>query len=178
MFLQQLPGITAIVLDIDGVLTDATVLVSESGEQLRTFNVRDGYAIKLAIRKGIRIAAISGGRAKSVVARLESLGVAEVFLGVEHKLPVYLDFISRHGLDPQQVMYMGDDIPDIVPMKRCGVPVCPNDAVAEVKALSAYISPFGGGKGCVRDVLEKVLKLQGKWYDPNDEHPDDQITSS
>ncbi len=166
MFLETLKNIQAFVLDIDGVLTDATVLVTERGEQLRRFNVRDGYAIQLAIKKGFNICAISGGKSQGSLLRLNALGLTEVHLGVTNKTEIYKNFIIQHGLAHESVLYMGDDIPDLPVMKLAGVPVCPADAVEEIKSISVYISPKCGGQGCVRDVIEKVLKIQGKWFDP------------
>jgi 3-deoxy-D-manno-octulosonate 8-phosphate phosphatase (KDO 8-P phosphatase) len=178
MVLEKLHNISAIVLDIDGVLTDATVLVTEAGEQLRRFNVRDGYAMQLAVRRGYRICAISGGKSQSVVLRLKGLGITEVHLGIDRKLKVYEEFILQNKLTAGQVLYVGDDIPDIPVMKVAGVAACPSDAVEEVKAVSHYISPYAGGHGCVRDILEKVLKIQGKWFDSDPSAHDDSIPSA
>ncbi|MXV51540.1 HAD hydrolase family protein [Pedobacter sp. HMF7647] len=178
MFLQKLHSIKAIILDIDGVLTDATVLVTETGEQLRKFNVRDGYAMQLAVKKGFKICAISGGKSKSVVARLNGLGITEVHLGIDKKIDVYNEVKQTHSLVDSEVLYIGDDVPDIAVMKAVGVSACPADAVEEVKAISAYISPKNGGAGCVRDVIEKVLKVQQKWYDAEPSAHDDSIPSA
>ncbi|PWG81707.1 KdsC family phosphatase [Pararcticibacter amylolyticus] len=177
MFLDKLKEVKAFVLDIDGVLTDGTVHVTETGEQLRRFHVRDGYAMQRAVKKGYRICVISGGKSASVLIRLNGLGITEIHLGIDKKLDVYQEFLQAHSLEPTQVLYMGDDIPDIPPMKLSGVPVCPGDAVEEVKAVSIYISGKAGGTGCVRDVIEKVLKIQGNWYDPDPSAQDDTITS-
>src|SRR5690606_15199531 len=149
MFLEKLHSIKAFILDIDGVLTDATVLVTETGEQLRRFNVRDGYALQLAVKKGYHVCAISGGRSQSVVLRLKGLGITEVHLGIDKKLEVYEKFLEQHALNAEQVLYIGDDIPDIPVMKAAGVSACPSDAVEEAKAVSDYISPYAGGAGCV-----------------------------
>ncbi len=178
MFLDSLRNIKAFVLDIDGVLTDATILVTETGEQLRRFNVRDGYAMQLAVKKGYLICVISGGKSQTVTLRLKGLGITDVHLGVDKKLDVYRNFISERGLTDQQVMYMGDDIPDIPVMKVVGAPTCPADAVEEVKAASMYISARNGGCGCVREVIEKVMRLQGKWYDENPSGQEDSIPSA
>ncbi len=178
MFLNKLKHIKAFVFDIDGVLTDGTVHVTETGEQLRRFHVRDGYAMQRAVKNGYLICVISGGKSSSVNVRLNGLGVTEVHLGIDKKLDVYHEFIKQHALSSEQVMYMGDDIPDLPPMREAGLPVCPADAAEEVKALSAYISEKEGGTGCVRDVVEKVLKVQGKWYDPDPTAKDDSITSA
>jgi 3-deoxy-D-manno-octulosonate 8-phosphate phosphatase (KDO 8-P phosphatase) len=165
MFLAKLTSIKAFILDIDGVLTDATIHVTESGEQLRRFNVRDGYAMQLAVKKGYLICVISGGKSESVSLRLRGLGITDVHLGITRKLEVYNNFLDEHKLRPENVLYMGDDIPDIPVMKIAGVRACPTDAVEEVKELSDFISPKKGGEGCVRDVIEKVLKIQDNWFD-------------
>lgn len=177
MFLEKLHKIKAFVLDIDGVLTDATVLVTETGEQLRRFNVRDGYALQLAVKKGYRVCAISGGKSQSVVLRLQGLGITEVHLGIDKKLEVYENFLEQHALNAEQVLYMGDDIPDVPVMKAAGVSACPSDAVEEAKSVSEYISPFAGGAGCVRDIIEKVLKVQRRWYDADPSAQEDSIPS-
>jgi len=166
-FLPKLKDIKAFVLDIDGVLTDSTILITETGEQLRRFNVKDGYALQLAVKKGYFFCIISGGKSQTVVSRFNGLGITDVYLKVDKKLDVFYDFLKKHHLEADQVVYIGDDIPDIPVMKVVGLPACPSDAVEEVKALSSYISPKRGGEGCVRDLIEKVLKVQGNWYDSN-----------
>lgn len=165
MFLSKLKNIKAFVLDIDGVLTDATIHVTESGEQLRRFNVRDGYAIQLAVKKGYLFCVISGGKSESVIFRLKGLGITDVHLGITRKLELYNEFMLKHELQAENVIYMGDDIPDIPVMNAAGVKACPSDAVEEVKEICDYISPKKGGEGCVRDVIEKVLKVQDNWFD-------------
>ncbi|MCD0488505.1 HAD hydrolase family protein [Pedobacter sp. MC2016-14] len=167
MFLQKIKKITAFVFDVDGVLTTGDVLAAESGELLRTFNIKDGYAMQLAIKKGYQICIISGGQGQAMQQRFERLGITDIFLGVGDKVAVYHDFVSRHQIDHTAVLYMGDDMPDLKVMQLVGLPVCPADAVPEIRAVAEYISPFEGGKTAVRDVIEKVLKVQGKWYDPN-----------
>lgn len=165
MFLTKLHAVKAFILDIDGVLTDATVHVTETGEQLRRFNIRDGYAMQLAIKRGFHVCAISGGKSASVISRLKGLGLTDIYLESDKKAGIYKSIIEKYKLAPEQVVYMGDDMPDIPAMKLAGVPVCPSDAAEEVKALSLYVSPRQGGSGCVRDVIEKVMKVQQKWYD-------------
>lgn len=177
MFLSKLKNIKAFVLDIDGVLTDATIHVTESGEQLRRFNVRDGYAMQLAVKKGYLICVISGGKSESVILRLKGLGITEVHLGITKKLEVYHKFIHQHQLKAENVIYMGDDIPDMPVMNVAGVSACPSDAVEEVKAISDYISAKTGGDGCVRDLIEKVLKVQDNWFDTNPTAQEDSIPS-
>ncbi|MCU0371343.1 MAG: 3-deoxy-D-manno-octulosonate 8-phosphate phosphatase [Bacteroidales bacterium] len=162
---ELLKHITAFVFDYDGTLTDGTVILLDEGEPLRTANVRDGYAIQLAVRKGFKIAIISGGRSRSMSNRFSMLKVQHVYLGVEHKLDKLIEFMEENGLKPEQVLYLGDDIPDYHPMKYCGVAACPSDAAEEIKAVSHYISHYKGGEGCARDVIEQVLKVQGLWMD-------------
>ncbi len=178
MLLEQIKHITAFILDVDGVLTDGNVLVTESGEQLRTFSIRDGYALQLAVKKGYHVAAISGGRSKGVEFRLKGLGITDVFLGLDSKKDTYDRFISSKKLDPVQVLYMGDDIPDLPVMKKAGLAACPADAAEEVKAISHYISPKQGGKGCVRDIIEKVLKIRGDWSDEDPSAHDGTVSGS
>jgi 3-deoxy-D-manno-octulosonate 8-phosphate phosphatase (KDO 8-P phosphatase) len=160
---ERLKHITAFVFDYDGTLTDGTVILLDEGEPLRTANVRDGYAIQLAVKKGFHVAIISGGRSKSMNNRFRMLNVQHVFLGVEHKLDTLKKFIEDNSLKPENVLYLGDDIPDYPAMKYCGVAACPADAAEEIKTVSHYISHCKGGEGCARDVIEQVLKVQGKW---------------
>ncbi|MDZ4752082.1 MAG: HAD-IIIA family hydrolase [Flavobacteriales bacterium] len=149
--------------DIDGVFTDNIVYLTSDGEQARTANVRDGYAVQLAIRNNIDIVIISGGRSEAVRKRFEGLGVKHIHLGVKEKLPLLRQYLADNLIKVDDVCYMGDDIPDLACMKYVGLPVCPADAVPEIKEAAAYISPYGGGKGCVRDVLEQAMKLKGIW---------------
>jgi 3-deoxy-D-manno-octulosonate 8-phosphate phosphatase (KDO 8-P phosphatase) len=166
--LDKLSQIKAFIFDVDGVLTDGLVHVTETGEQLRRFSIKDGYALQLAVKHGFPIAIISGGRSQSVVSRLKGLGIQDIYIGVDTKLDAFEEFLLIHDLQPDQVMYMGDDIPDHPVMQKVGLPVCPADAAEEIKSISRYISPIKGGAGCVRDVIEKVLKVQDLWMD---EHP-------
>lgn len=167
MFLQKLHTIKAFIFDVDGVLTDGTVHVTESGEQLRKFNIKDGYALQLAVKRGYPVAVISGARSLGVISRLNGLGIKSIYIGIENKMLVFERFINENNISPDQIVYMGDDIPDLLIMKRVGLPSCPADAVEEVKAISSYISPKNGGFGCARDIIEKVLKVQNNWYDEN-----------
>lgn len=164
MFLQNLKNITTFVFDIDGVLTNGTVIATESGELLRSFNIKDGYALQLAAKKGYNICIISGGKGVAINKRFENLGVADIFLGVHNKVEVFNNYIQQKGITNQQVLYMGDDIPDLEVMKLVGIATCPSDAVEEIKAISHYISPKKSGETAVRDVIEKVLKVQHNWY--------------
>lgn len=167
MFLEKLKNIKAFILDVDGVLTNGEITVAENGDQIRHFNVKDGYAINHAVKSGYYIAAISGGHSRGVITRLNSLGVKDVFLGISHKLEVFERVIADLKLNPEEILYMGDDIPDLDIMKKVGLPTCPADACEEIKAVAAYISPIVGGRGCVRDVIEKVLKIQDQWMKEN-----------
>jgi 3-deoxy-D-manno-octulosonate 8-phosphate phosphatase (KDO 8-P phosphatase) len=166
MFLQKLNEISSFVFDVDGVLTNGDILASETGELLRTFNIKDGYALQLAVKKGYHVCIISGGRGQAMQKRFENLGIKEIFLGVSDKVPVFEDFLLRNNLNAAEVLYMGDDLPDLEVMKLVGLPVCPSDASEEIKMIAQYISPYAGGRTAVRDIIEKVLKVQGKWFDP------------
>lgn len=162
---EKLIDITTLIFDFDGVLSDGKVLVMPDGEQLRMSNVRDGYAIQLAIKKGLNIAIISGGRSVSMQKRFEALNVVDVFLGVDKKFDKYEAYLKSKNLTTDEVLYMGDDIPDYHVMKASALAVCPADAAEEIKAISHYISKFKGGEGCVRDIIEQVLKVKGLWFD-------------
>jgi 3-deoxy-D-manno-octulosonate 8-phosphate phosphatase (KDO 8-P phosphatase) len=161
--LTKFKDITTFIFDVDGVLTDGSVYVNDAGEQTRSFNIKDGYALQLAVKCGYNVCAISGSRSKIAIHRLNSLGIKDVFLGSSVKTETFKVYINERGISPMNVMYMGDDIPDLEVMRQVGMPVCPADAAEEIKALCEYISPLGGGKGCARDVIEKALKIQGKW---------------
>jgi 3-deoxy-D-manno-octulosonate 8-phosphate phosphatase (KDO 8-P phosphatase) len=139
------------------------VLVLEDGQQVRRMHTRDGFALQLAVKMGYRVAVISGGNSPAARLRLHKLGIEEVHMGIDDKLSVLQLYLSTHGLDPQTVLYMGDDIPDYRPMTAVGLPCCPADAATEILRISKYISPAKGGEGCVRDVIEKVLKLNDHW---------------
>ncbi len=165
MFLEKIKHIKAFILDVDGVLTDGTVLVTEAGEQLRRFNIKDGYALQLAVKRGYHIVAVSGGRSKGIEMRLKGLGITEIYLGLDSKIETYRNFLKSSGLSAEQTLYMGDDIPDLPVIKLVGLAVCPADAVEEIKAICDYISPKKGGEGCVRDIVEKILKVRGDWDD-------------
>lgn len=162
---SELRRIHTFVFDVDGVFTNNTVILLPDGEQVRTANVRDGYAVQLAVKKGLRIVIISGGKSPGVQKRFDHLGVKEVHLGVPNKQEVFDRLLADSGLKDKDICYMGDDIPDLRVMRRVGLAVCPSDAVAEIKAVSHYVSPFGGGQGCVRDILEQALKIKGLWLD-------------
>lgn len=160
----QLKHITTFVFDVDGVLTDGCVLVTTDGELLRKMNVQDGYSIKTAVQKGYHICIITGGTNEGVGIRLRGLGVKDVFLGAHDKKTILLEYLQRHSINAEQVLYMGDDIPDIPAMQMTGLPCAPQNATPEVKAISRYVSHKSGGEGCVRDVIEQVLKVRGDWF--------------
>jgi 3-deoxy-D-manno-octulosonate 8-phosphate phosphatase (KDO 8-P phosphatase) len=160
---ELLKNISTFVFDYDGVLTEGIAILTEHGEPLRTANVRDGYALQLAVKKGYHVAVISGGKSPSMLHRLTSLGVSDVFLGVEHKVEVFEKYLAEKNISRNEVVYMGDDIPDYHVMKLAAVPACPADAAEEIRSISKYISHYAGGRGCVRDIIEQVLKLQQNW---------------
>lgn len=160
---EKLPNITTFVFDVDGVLTNGEVLLMNEGV-VRTLNSKDGYALQYAIKKGYRILIITGGDSKQVKNRLISLGVTEVRLSASNKLDVYTELREKYNFKDNEVLYMGDDIPDYDVMKVVGISTCPQDAAVEIKAISDYQSPFNGGRHCVRDVIEQTLRVQGNWF--------------
>ena len=155
--------IKTFIFDIDGVLTDGTILVLENGLQARRMNIKDGFSLQMAIKKGYRVMIVSGGNSPQVANRLENLGVHDVNMSVLDKKSFVADYMAKNNLVKEQVLFMGDDLPDLVVMSIVGLPCCPADAVNEVKEAVLYISPVKGGDACVRDVIEKVLKLNGHW---------------
>lgn len=155
--------IRVFVLDVDGVLTDGTLQLLKDGILSRKMHIRDGYALQLAVKTGYRVAVISGGSSGEVARRLEGLGVSDVFMSVEDKRQVLERYLADHDLSPEAVLYMGDDLPDYQAMQIAGLKACPSDACVEIKTIAHYVSPFRGGEGCVRDVIEKVLKLNEGW---------------
>jgi 3-deoxy-D-manno-octulosonate 8-phosphate phosphatase (KDO 8-P phosphatase) len=161
--LELFKPITTFVFDVDGVLTDGSVLVMTNGVMVRRMNIKDGYALQLAIKKSYRILIISGGESIEVRERLNRLGVFDVFMKVSDKAAVLHQYMIQHQIQQEHILYMGDDIPDLDVLKIAGLPCCPSDAVQEVKAIAKYISPLLGGEGCVRDVIEKTMKLNNHW---------------
>lgn len=155
--------IRAIIFDVDGVLSAETITLSSKGEPLRTVNIKDGYAIQLAVKLGLQIAIITGGNTEAVRLRYERLGVKDVFMGSAVKVKTYEEFLQKYDLREEEVMYMGDDVPDLEILKRVGCPVCPKDACNEVQEACLYMSDKKGGYGCGRDVIEQTLRAQGKW---------------
>lgn len=162
-FKEKLNKIDTLIFDVDGVFTNNQVLVMQNGEVVRNMHSKDGYAIQLAIKKGYRLAILSGGNNVAVKNLLEKTGVQHLFINQHDKLQCYKDFINENNLTDEQIMFMGDDLPDYEVMSRVGVAACPNDSATEIKALSIYISPKKGGEGCVRDIIEQVMRVQGKW---------------
>ncbi len=161
---DKMKVVRAFVFDVDGIFTDNGLLITEAGEFLRTMNVRDGQAIKWAIEAGFPIGIITGGTSEGVKKRFtQQLGISEYYAGVKDKGAAFQSFMQRTGIFSTEICYMGDDLPDLPPLRKSALACCPLDAVHEVLAACDYISPFRGGAGCVRDVIEKVMKLQGKW---------------
>lgn len=161
--LDEFKKITTFVLDVDGVMTDGQVYVLDDGQQVRGMSTRDGFALQLAVKKGYRVLVISGGVSDAVVKRLNRLGIQEVHMNVSDKSSVLLRYIADHSLSRDEILYMGDDIPDYQPMMEVGLPCAPADAAAEIRAIAHYIATARGGRGCVREVVEKVLKLNRHW---------------
>jgi len=155
--------VKAFVFDVDGVLTDSLVHVWENGDQTRTMNVRDGFALKRAVDSGYRLAIITGGNSQGVLKRLNGLGITDVFLQVKNKVNSLQEFMDKYDLTPDQIAYMGDDIIDFSVMKMVGLPAAPSDAIPEILAISKFISTLKGGSGCARDLIEQTMKLQNTW---------------
>ncbi len=160
---EILPNIKTFIFDVDGVLTDGKILLSADGEFLRAMDTKDGYAIKCALMMGYKVAIISGGTSEAVRDRFKALGLYDIYLGAHHKLEPYQDLLDNYDLNPEEILYIGDDVPDIPVMEKVGLGCCPQDAVSDVKAMADYISHKKGGQGCVREIIEQVLRVQGKW---------------
>jgi 3-deoxy-D-manno-octulosonate 8-phosphate phosphatase (KDO 8-P phosphatase) len=163
MSLSAFASITTIVLDVDGVLTDGNLWLMPNGEMVRCMNVKDGYALQLAVKKGYRVVVISGGISQLVEERLQKLGITDVFMGVHDKPNILRNYMTANRLQPTELLFMGDDLPDLDAMRMVGLACCPADACPQIQAVSQYISAKKGGEGCVRDVLEKVMTLRGHW---------------
>jgi 3-deoxy-D-manno-octulosonate 8-phosphate phosphatase (KDO 8-P phosphatase) len=161
--LEAFEQIDTFIFDVDGVLTDGAVLITEAGELLRTMNVKDGYAMRQAVLAGYRLVIITGGKSKGVAERLKLLGIQHVFINAHDKLTVFDQWVAENNIELDTILYMGDDLPDFPVMHKVGLPTCPKDAVPEILSVARYVSPYGGGQGCVRDVIEKVMRLQGNW---------------
>ena len=163
MINYDLKKIKALAFDVDGVLSAETIFMHPDGEPMRSVNIKDGYALQLAVKMGLHVAIITGGKTEAVRKRYENLGVPDVHLGCAVKIKTYEEFLRKYGLKDEEVLYMGDDIPDYEVMRRAGCPCAPSDVAPEIKEVALYISHWKGGYGCGRDVVEQVLKAQGKW---------------
>ncbi len=164
-FKELLPQIKSIIFDVDGVLSTSVITLHPTGDPMRTVNTKDGYSLQLAIKQGLLLGIITGGDSEAVRIRYEGLGFSpeDIYMKASYKMDAFQDFLRRHQLKEEEVMYMGDDIPDLEVMQLAGLAVCPADAVPEVKSISHYVSHQCGGHGCVRDVVEQVLKSQRRW---------------
>lgn len=163
MINYDLKKIKALVFDVDGVLSTETITMDASGIPLRSVNIKDGYSLQLAVKMGLHVSIITGGNTEAIRKRYEGLGLKDVYMGCAVKVKTYNEFLEKYNLTNEEVLYMGDDIPDYELMRLCGCPCCPADAAPEIRDISLYISHVKGGYGCVRDVVEQVLKAQGKW---------------
>lgn len=164
-FKEILQQVRAFAFDVDGVLSSPKVYLHPNGELMRSMNTKDGYALQHAVKRGYPVAIITGGKTASVAERFKGLGITDIYLGSSYKKDDFQDFIIKYELEPEDVLYMGDDLPDYEVMNLAGVPCCPSDAVEEIKSVAHYISPHPGGEGCARDVIEQVLRLHGRWMD-------------
>ncbi|MCK5781783.1 MAG: HAD hydrolase family protein [Flavobacteriales bacterium] len=162
---EILPNISTFIFDVDGVLTDGSVTLLPDGSQIRKMSTRDGYALQLAVKKGFNIIIISGGKNEQVRTRLEGLGLKMIYLGVSDKVDKLEDILIENDLTRDEIIYMGDDMPDYEIMQEIGLATCPKDACSDIRSISDYISPFNGGYGCVRDIIEQTMKVQKKWND-------------
>ncbi len=162
-FKEDIARVKAFVFDVDGVMTDGGIIPTPDGDFIRRYHAKDGYAVAYAIRLGYKVCIISGGRGEMLRRRLEMLGVSQMYLNCMNKIAAIDEFIADNGLDAADVIYMGDDIPDLDCMRRVGIPVCPADACSEVIEASRYVSEYDGGHGAVRDIVEQVLRAQGVW---------------
>jgi 3-deoxy-D-manno-octulosonate 8-phosphate phosphatase (KDO 8-P phosphatase) len=160
---EIMPQITTFMFDVDGVLTNGLIHISSTGELTRLMNTKDGFALKTAVEAGFNVCIISGGSNEGVRKRLEDLGIKDIYLGALNKVQLFEEYLNKRKINPKEILYMGDDIPDYQIMKLVGLATCPKDAVSEIQGISQYISQKKGGLGCVRDVIEQVLKVQGKW---------------
>ena len=161
--LDRFRQVKVFVLDVDGVLTDGSLYVFDSGEQVRRMNIKDGYVLQLAVKKGYRVIVISGSHSEAVISRLKKLGIEDVHMKVKDKKQKLTELLRNSGVEMSEVLFMGDDIPDHTLMTAVGVACAPADAAPEIRAAAHYISSFKGGRGCVRDVIEKVLKINDQW---------------
>ncbi len=163
-FKEKLHEIKAFVFDVDGVFTDGQVYLMPGNEYVRAMNIKDGYAVQHCVKAGYPVAIISGGSSEEVRKRFLNLGVTDIYLRSANKLDDFEDFRFKYHLENNNILYMGDDLPDFEVMQRCGIPTCPADAAEEIKDISIYISNKKGGEGCVRDVIEQTMRLHGNWF--------------
>jgi 3-deoxy-D-manno-octulosonate 8-phosphate phosphatase (KDO 8-P phosphatase) len=162
-FKEDLRKVKAFAFDVDGVFTDGKVYLFKEEEFVRAVNIKDGFAVRYAIEMGYPIAVITGGNSETLRSRFQKLGVTDIYMKTHDKIENFTDFYYKYDINPESILYMGDDIPDLDVMKKCGIPTCPADAAVEIKSISKYISNYIGGDGCVRDVIEQVLRLKGDW---------------
>ncbi len=164
-FKEDLRKVKAFIFDVDGVFSTSKIILHPSGDMMRTMNIKDGFACFFLIKKGFPVGIITGGNSESVRMRFQKLGVKDIYMNSTNKMKDFDDFTGKYDLKPENVLYMGDDLPDYEVMRKTGIPTCPADAVEEIKSISRYISDKNGGEGCVRDVIEQVLRLNGYWMD-------------
>ena len=162
-FKELLPAVKGFAFDIDGVLSTQTVPMSADGIPMRTANIKDGYVLQLAVKLGYKIAIITGGKSDAIKKRYEGLGITDIYMGQATKMGAYTEWRDANALNDNEILYMGDDFPDLPILKTVGVATCPSDACTDVKEVCRYISPFKGGECCVRDVVEQVLRSKGQW---------------
>lgn len=163
MINYDLSKIKSVIFDVDGVLSKQTITMAPDGLPLRTVNIKDGYAIQLAQKCGLRVVILTGGNTEAIRVRYAGLGVEDIYMGCAVKIKTYHEFLEKYSLTNEEVIYVGDDIPDYEVMRLCGCPCCPADACPDIKEISTYVSHVNGGEGCGRDILEQVLRAQGKW---------------
>lgn len=163
MINYDLKKITTVIFDVDGVLSTSTIQMNAEGTPMRSINIKDGYAIQLAAKQGLRLAIITGGKDDAIMKRYSGLGMTDIYMGCGVKLEVFRNYMREHGIHKEEVIYIGDDIPDYEVMHEVGCPCCPKDACTDIKAISTYVSPVNGGMGCARDILEQVMRAKGLW---------------
>ena len=159
----DLKEIRGVVFDVDGVLSPATVPMSPEGVPMRMANLKDGYALQLAVKRGLKIAIITGADVPSIPGRFNVIGIKDIFMGVSDKLPVFVSWLKENGLDPREVAYVGDDIPDLPVMHACGLPVSPRDGAIEARMVAGFVTSANGGYGVARELIEEILKARGQW---------------
>ena len=163
MINYDLKKITTVIFDVDGVLSCSTIPMNGEGLPMRTVNIKDGYAIQLAVKMGMKLVILTGGKDDAIQKRYSALGMKDIFMGCAVKIKTYQEYCKTNGISDEEVIYVGDDIPDYEIMKTVGCPCCPADACHDIKAISCYVSPYDGGHGCARDILEQILRAKGQW---------------